>query len=326
MILVLGSSGLIGRHLVKALRRDGQEVVEFDFRRDPGEDIRNGDRLAKALRGVRGVVHLAAVSRVPWGEKHPDLTWDINVEAFRSLMDRISLLSERPWLLFGSSREVYGEIANPPVAEDADLDPLNLYARSKWEGERFTHLANEAHGLAQIVRFSNVYGCPFDHPDRVVPAFARAAALGGSMRVEGSDNTFDFTQVQDVVAGLMTLIEAMNGGESFPPIHFVSGRPTTLGGLADLSRQQARRPVSIAEAPSRSFDVGRFFGDPERARQLLGWQTTTRLEEGLGALIDAFVETSASLPDPPAGLGPSPRSAPPFIDAPQLWPSTRQLA
>ena len=298
-VLVTGSRGLIGRHLVKLLRQRGFHIVEYDIGASPIQDIRSDKNLSRTLRGVDGVVHLAAVSRVLWGEQHPELTWDVNVNSFRKMLTSIGESHARPWVLFGSSREVYGQAASLPVSEDAPLDPLNVYARTKMVGEQLTEQAGELFGRAQICRFSNVYGCPKDYPDRVVPAFARAAAAGGSIRVEGRKNSFDFTHVNDVVLGIGVVVEALNAGESFPPVHFVSGKSTTLADLASLSSTHARSPVSVREGPSRSFDVASFYGDPSRARTLLDWQATTPLETGFVRLIDALAhESGPSAPSP----------------------------
>ena len=139
--------------------------------------------------------------------------------------------------------------------------------------------------IANIWRLSSVYGSPHDHPDRVVMAFAGAAVRGGTMRVEGPFNTFDFTAVDDVVRGLLRLVELSSDRERIPPVHFVSGRGTTLLELAKLAAAHARMPVSITEASPRVFDPGHFVGDPARAAALLGWKSEIGIEEGLVQLI-----------------------------------------
>jgi UDP-glucose 4-epimerase len=81
MILVTGASGLIGRYLCARLEHEAISVRRFDQRNDPAQDVRNRDRLAAALQGVTGVVHLAAISRVIWAEHEPALCAATNVEA-----------------------------------------------------------------------------------------------------------------------------------------------------------------------------------------------------------------------------------------------------
>lgn len=72
-VLITGSAGLIGRALVASLRTRGVEVVEFDLRHEYERegDVRDLSALRCAMEGVDGVVHLAAISRVIWGEQHP---------------------------------------------------------------------------------------------------------------------------------------------------------------------------------------------------------------------------------------------------------------
>lgn len=284
MILVTGSNGLIGRAFKSRLTGKGVPVRDFDIARSPLEDTRNPEALDAAIDGVEGIVHLAAVSRVVWAERDPQLTQAVNVDALQSLLTLVHARKQRPWVVFASSREVYGEPAALPVAEDTALAPLNVYARSKVRGEQLITEAREAGVVANIVRFSNVYGRTSDHSDRVVPAFARAAALGGKLRLDGPENMFDFTHVDDVVNGLSLHVEATGAGEAFPPVHFVTGRGTTLQGLASIAAREARSSLEIEIAPPRNYDVAQFFGDPARARQLLGWQSRIDMESGFAAL------------------------------------------
>jgi nucleoside-diphosphate-sugar epimerase len=153
-------------------------------------------------------------------------------------------------------------------------------------------LINQARGdgmKTAIARFANVYGSVSDYPDRVVPAFARAAANGANIYIEGASHTFDFTSVHDVARGMVTLCESLASGPgALPPVHFASGRATTIGELAEMARAAGQAQTTIEERPGRSFDVDRFVGDTRRARGLLGWQVTTSLESGVQRLVNEF--------------------------------------
>jgi nucleoside-diphosphate-sugar epimerase len=288
MILVTGSEGLIGRNLVARLTKAGLPCRGFDVRRSMREDVREVEALGRALDGVTGIVHLAAVSRVVWAERDPELTQAVNVIALERLLDLAIRAPARPWLIFGSSREVYGEQASLPVNEAAALGPLNTYARCKVRGEELTAAAAHRGMVANICRFSNVYGCRRDHEDRVVPAFARAAALGGTICVEGADHVFDFTHVLDVARGLELAVRAARAGKQLPPIHFVTGHPCSLGQLAELAQRECGADLAIVEKPARTYDVARFFGDPARARSLLGWEAKTLIDQGFAELTRQF--------------------------------------
>lgn len=284
MILVTGSAGLIGRHLCVRLTSAGIAFRRFDIGHSPEQDICNRQSLEEALKDVTGVVHLAAVSRVIWGERDPANCLRTNVTAVESLVD-LSASGSRPWIVFASSREVYGIADRLPVQEQARLRPINVYGRSKRVGEALIGAARKWGVLTNVCRFSNVFGCPRDHPDRVVMAFAAVAARGGAMSIEGSRSMFDFTAVEDAVDGLYRLVQATMEGEALPPIHFVSGRGTTLRNLAEIAAAHSMQELRLEESAQRDFDVPAFVGDPSRAFRLLGWQPRAILEGRVGQLV-----------------------------------------
>lgn len=290
-ILITGSSGLVGSALASASSSRGLDVVRFDLRAH-GEahgDIRDRNRLRESVADVDGVIHLAAVSRVIWGEQDPELCWATNVGGLRNVLELAAASPSTPWVMFASSREVYGQPDQLPADEDWPVRPVNVYGRSKVEGERLVAEARRSGVRACIVRLSNVFGSVDDHVDRVVPAFARAAALGHELRVDGADHIFDFTHIDDVTRGIVSLSELLGTSDCVPPpIHFVSGVPTTLGRLATLAIQISRSRSTLRTAPPRDFDVARFFGSPARAEALLGWRPRVSLEEGLTRLIQSY--------------------------------------
>ncbi|HEV8389882.1 MAG TPA: NAD(P)-dependent oxidoreductase [Dongiaceae bacterium] len=301
-ILVTGSAGLIGRTVTRLLRAAGTDVAELDLRGESQQsrgDVCDPDRLASAMRGAAGIIHLAAVSRVIDGERDPARCWRVNAEASGALLQAAIRAAGRPWVIYASSREVYGQQDHLPVAEDAPLRPKNIYARAKAEAERLAGEARAAGLRTAILRFSNVYGDTRDHVDRVVPAFARAAALarrgGGEVRVDGKDCTFDFTHVADVADGIVRVAGLLRDGEAaLPAIHLVGGHQTSLGRLAALARAIGGPALRVVEAPPRGFDVHRFAGDPARAERLLGWRATTALAAGFETLANAYLRELAA--------------------------------
>ncbi len=293
-ILITGSCGLIGHAVRKRLHASGIETIGIDVLGSGAEcgDMRDRAAVDKAVAGCSGIIHLAAVSRVVWAQRDPERCWSTNVGGLQNLLAATDAAAASPWIVFASSREVYGYADSLPVTEDFPLQPLNVYARSKVEGERLMSAAIASGRRGAIVRFSNVYGTVQDYADRVVPAFARAAVTGQAIRVDGSGNTFDFTYIDDVADGVIALVQKLQEGQAWlPPIHFVSGKPTTLGELAMLARQIAASDSAVNEAPARDYDVAHFFGDPARAQQLLGWTATVGIREGLTRLIAAFRES-----------------------------------
>lgn len=296
-ILVTGSSGLIGTAVVADLLSHGHSVNRFDLRErgDAAGDIRDCKVVREAVQRVDGVIHLAAVSRVITAEHHRDLCWSTNVDGLMTLLDAVKQMARPPWVIFASSREVYGQAESLPVTENCPLRPVNIYGRSKVAGEEAIAKAAQSGLRACTVRFSNVYGSALDHPDRVIPAFVRAALLGEPLRVDGANNTFDFTNLADVVRGVALLAQHLAAGGTTPaPIHFVTGEPTTLAQLARTAVRITGSTSEIRLAPSRTFDVAHFVGDPSGARRVLGWKPSVNLDQGIAMLAEEFRKLPAA--------------------------------
>jgi UDP-glucose 4-epimerase len=292
-ILITGSKGLIGNRLCLALEKSGIAVERFDikFPKDHHDfgDILDADRLKSKIKKCIGVIHLAAVSRVVWGEKDPEHCWQTNVIGTQNIIRAVQDSPLKPWILYASSREVYGQQQNLPVEIDAEYIPMNIYARSKVAAEKEILQARKSQLLTAVVRYSSVYGSVYDHRDRVVPAFCRAAALGSPLRIDGLDNILDFTHVDDVVRGTIAIVDALEAGESkLPPVHLTTGVPTTLDALARLACKSAKRELSLVEAPGRSYDVSKFYGNTTKTNQILDWCAEIPLEEGVYNLTQQF--------------------------------------
>lgn len=292
-ILITGSKGLIGSALKQALEILNIEVKGLDnrFGLDDPEygDILDEKLLSSVAESVSGIVHLAAVSRVIDGEKKPKLCWTTNVEGTRNVVNAAFSSKKRPWVLYASSREVYGNQKDFPVKESACLSPVNIYGESKMEAEKVIGYAAQKGLTTSIVRFSNVFGSVHDHHDRVIPAFCRAAVEKKDIRCNGKDNLFDFTYLEDVIQGLLSLIFLISKtDESLPPVHLASGIPMNLGQIAAIAQCASHYPVNVVEGISRSFDVSKFWGDTDLAKRMLKWKACVSVEEGIHRLINQY--------------------------------------
>ena len=291
-LLITGSKGLIGTALKKILYPLGIEVVGIDHQFDVDHpefgDILDTNALFSAAENVDGIIHLAAVSRVITGEKNPALCWKTNVEGTRNVVDAAIYSSNKPWVLYASSREVYGEPKSFPVSESAPLSPVNIYGESKIAAEQIVEKARDQGIQTAIVRFSNVYGSVHDYHDRVIPAFCRAAAFGSDITVEGGNNLFDFTYIEDVAQGVLSLVNLLMQGQTLPPIHLTTGQASSLAEVAQIAKEASVHSINIVEGTPRSFDVAKFWGDTNRAQEVLHWKASVSVYEGMRRLINQY--------------------------------------
>lgn len=288
-ILVTGSRGLIGRSLCPVLRHAGYTVLELDSAIPAGEsghgDVRDSAACAALIAQAAGVIHLAAVSRVVWGERDPALCVAVNAQASQALLSACIAAPHQPWFLLASSREVYGQQSSLPVSEDAVLQPLNVYARSKLAAEEAVNAAAKQGLRAGVARLSSVYGDEFDHHTRVLPAFVRAALSGQPLRVDDAAGMLDFTYAREVAVGLVRYAQLLASGRQISPIHFVSGIGTSLADLAHMVIELANSTSEMQRGEPRTYDVARFVGDCSKARNILGWQSSTPLAQGIQEML-----------------------------------------
>lgn len=276
-ILITGALGLIGSTLTNLLNDQGYTLCPIDVRVDQTNlnpinilDIRS---IKKIIQGCLGVVHLAAVSRVIWGEENPQLCRQVNVDGTRNIINACLESPNKPWLIYASSREVYGQQDVFPVQEDCTFRPHNHYAKSKIDAENLVNDARDRGLQTTILRFSNVFGGLGDYSERVVPAFCSNALNGTPLQVNGGDSLLDFTYVDDVVKGIIEVIKLMTmQNESLPAIHFTTGKATSLLELANLAVSLCNSSSEIILKQKDSIYPSKFFGDYTRANSLLGWQ------------------------------------------------------
>jgi nucleoside-diphosphate-sugar epimerase len=284
-VLVTGGTGFIGAHLVEVLVAAGDEVVVLDnlHRGDRARldaigraarggalrliegDVRDRDTVRAATAGVERVYHVAAQSNVlgAVSDLHYSFTSNV-VGTYNVLVAAREAAVGR--LVFSSSREVYGEVDQVPVAEDRPLNPKNAYGASKVAGEVYCRVFQDTYGLdVSVLRLANVYG-PGDR-DRVIPIWLDRARRGEDLELYGGTQVLDFVPVGLVVEALRRAAERSLGGQ---PLNVGSGVGTTLYDLAARIQALSGAAVGLRVLPARAVEVTRFVADVSRMRALLG--------------------------------------------------------
>lgn len=296
-ILVTGSAGLIGSAVAKRLREKRNEVIDCDIRFIDNPLSFFSDEIKPIVKECDGIIHLAAISRVIHGQQYPNLCEQVNIKGIKKFLEIYKNLSHKPWLIYGSSREVYGEQELLPVSEDANFNPVNRYAEGKVIIENIVSDLKTIGFNTAILRFSNVYGGLLDHNDRVVPAFCINAIKNKTIRIDGRKCVFDFTYIDDVVDGILLTVDKMlNSLQIDSAIHFTGCRGCTLEELANIILNITSSKSLIDYKPPRNFDVSRFYGDFSKAQRVLGWKPKHSLEEGIEKFISDIQNADSTCP------------------------------
>lgn len=207
--------------------------------------------------------------------------------------------------VYASSSSVYGDADEVPFSEDARCDaPVSLYAATKRSDELLAYSYAQLYGMPITgLRFFTVYG-PMGRPDMAYFSFAQRMVAGEPIRLFNEGNMLrDFTYIDDVVAGLMQVIEGESpAGDQAPPhvvYNLVHGSPVNLGEFVRTLEEALRRhgalqrDVTYELLPMQPGDVHRTFADTRSFEQRYAFRPRTSLAEGLDAFAAWYVRAWA---------------------------------
>jgi UDP-N-acetylglucosamine/UDP-N-acetyl-alpha-D-glucosaminouronate 4-epimerase len=315
---VTGVAGFIGSHLLEALLRADRRVVGLDnlstgsqrkleevrasvtpeqwrnFRFLEG-DVRSPEVCAKACEGAETVLHQAALSSVPRSLNHPAEVADVNVSGFVNVAYAAAGAGvER--LVYASSSSVYGTSGRLRIETDLGC-VLSPYAASKQATECFAASCTHTLEMSLVgLRYFNVFGPRQNFGGvytSVVPRWISALLRSEQPVLYGDGGRErDFTFVEDVVLANML---ASDPTVPSAVVNVGTGRPTSLEELfrclcaAVTEVEDIPVPVAPAQAPERLGDAACSYASLQRAEDLLAYQPSVELEEGLRRTVDWFV-------------------------------------
>lgn len=324
--LVTGGAGFIGSNLVDVLMGQGHEVTvldnlsvgkvdniahhleseRFHFVND---SILNTTTLERLVRQADVIYHLAAVVGVKYVVEDPLSAIITNVRGTENVLE----MAFKYWVhtVIASSSEVYGKSTAIPLGEDNDrvLGPTTVgrwsYSDAKAIDEYFA-LAYAKKGLpVAAVRYFNAYGPRLDPRGygSVIARFLTQALKGDPLTVyDDGQQTRCFTYVLDTIDGTIrtaTVREA--AGRVF---NIGSSRETSILELAETIRQLTGSRSEIVYVPTASAygphfeETRRRVPDVTRAREVLGFEARTSLEEGLRKTLAWFQEHNTNVTNP----------------------------
>jgi UDP-glucuronate 4-epimerase len=311
-LLVTGGAGFIGSHLVDRLLRgeveritvvdDFNNFYEPDIKRenirehlkDPRYNLVEADiRDCAALESVFNenrfdcVVHLAARAGVRPSLQEPLLYSETNINGTLNLLEFARHRGIKQFV-FGSSSSVYGINAKVPFSEDDPIrQPISPYAATKAAGELLCHTYSHLYGFRCIcLRFFTVYG-PRQRPDLAIHKFAKLISQHKPIPVFGDGTTRrDYTYVDDIIDGITAAINYQQ--KNYEVFNLGESRTVELNELITLLENELGTKAIINREPPQPGDVPQTFADINKARQFLGYNPQTQIEDGLHRFVEWF--------------------------------------
>lgn len=309
-ILLTGAAGFIGYHMTCKLLERGDDVVGLDnlnayydpklkesrlkmLKEKKGFSFIKGDILdrttvAKAMKGVDRVIHLAALAGVRYAFDHPDEYIDINIRGFFNILDEVRL-QKIPGLIYASSSSVYGGNDKLPASEeDRTENQLSLYGMNKKDNELMAHTYHSLYGTNVTgLRFFTVYG-PWGRPDMALFLFTDALLHDRSLSIFGEGKMQrDFTFIDDIVSGVIAAVDKNFPEEIF---NLGCGRKEELMDYVKMVEKACGKEAKKNFLPMQPGDVRASLADITKAKKMLGYEPKTRIMEGVPRFVAWYRE------------------------------------
>lgn len=332
---ITGTAGFIGFHLARRLLADGHEVTGFDgmtpYYNVKLKQMRHAalaqypaftpviamleDRAAveEAMAAAKPdvVIHLAAQAGVRYSLEKPQSYLTSNVTGSYNIIE----LAERhkvKHLMLASTSSIYGANPTVPFREtDRADEPLTIYAATKKSMELMAHAHAHLYKTPTTAfRFFTVYG-PWGRPDMALFKFVDLMLNDQPIEIYGEGQmSRDFTYIDDLVEAIVRIshvipdesnrvaddkIETLSRQAPFRLVNIGGGQPENLMDFVELVEKALGQPAIRHMLPMQKGDVPRTYAAPDLLQALTGYTPTTKLEDGVKAFVEWYLEARPEL-------------------------------
>ena len=301
--LVTGAAGFIGFHVGRALLERGDRVIGLDNLNDYydvslkearlgllddyqqfsfyKEDLANLEGLSGifADNSIGVVCNMAAQAGVRYSLINPFAYQSSNLEGFLNLI-HLSREHEVENFVYASSSSVYGNNKKVPFSVQDRVDqPISLYAATKKANELVAHTYSHLYGLpCSGLRFFTVYG-PWGRPDMALFIFTRAILSGQPIEVYNYGKMKrDFTYIDDIVQGVLASLDRPTPCSVY---NLGNSRTVDLLYFIECIEKELGKKAEKKLLPMQPGDVAETYADISESQKDLGFQPTTKIEEGI---------------------------------------------
>ena len=307
-ILVTGGAGFIGSNLCETLISMGAEVRCLDnfatghrknldafidhssFELIEG-DIRDAETCIKACKNIDYVFHEAALGSVPRSLKDPVTSNQVNISGFLNMLVAARDAGVKRFI-YAASSSTYGDSEALPKVEDNIGKPLSPYAITKYVNELYADNFKKSYDFDTIgLRYFNVFGRKQDPNGAyaaVIPKFVMQFMNHESPLING-DGTYsrDFTYIDNVIQMNLLAMSTENPEAVNQIYNTAVGDRTNLVELTQLLKKYLSNfdseitEIEVKHGPNRPGDIPHSLASVEKAKTLLGYDPTHKIEAGL---------------------------------------------
>ncbi|HHF08506.1 MAG TPA: NAD-dependent epimerase/dehydratase family protein, partial [Kosmotoga arenicorallina] len=295
-ILVTGGAGFIGSHVVNALIEKNIMPIVVDNlssgkieNLDPRalfyqQDITDDEMMEKIfmLHKPKYVFHLAAQISVSNSVKDPIEDARINIIGSLKLLEFSVKYGVEKFIFSSTGGAIYGDdVSEIPTSENEFPKPISPYGIAKFSVENYLRFYNYQHGLKYaVLRYANVYGPRQDpHGEAgVVAIFSERMLKDDEVIIFGDgENIRDYVYVTDVASANLLAMEKLEN----EVVNICTGVGTSVNELFAALKKSTGYSKEPIHADPRPGDLRKSILSWEKAKNLMGWKPSVRLNDGL---------------------------------------------
>lgn len=318
--LITGTSGFIGSNLANKLLEDKNNIIigidnmnnyydvklkedrlkklkQYDNYKFYKEDISNKEKIFKIFEKERPdyVINLAAQAGVRYSIDHPDCYIESNLIGFYNILEACRNYPVKK-LLFASSSSVYGANKKIPFSTDDKVDkPVSLYAATKKSNELMAYAYSNLYKIPVVgLRFFTVYG-PMGRPDMAYYSFTKNIVENKTIKVFNNGDMYrDFTYVDDIVAGIISLIpldvKKDENNVQYKIYNIGNNKPVKIIDFISILEKNIGKVADKEFLPMQPGDVYETYADIDELIKDTGFKPETSIEDGLKNFVDWYLD------------------------------------
>ena len=316
-ILITGCAGFIGYHLSSKILKNKKSIIfgvdninnyyDINIKKDRLENLRQNinfkfykvdllefDKLNKIIKKnkINYIIHLAAQAGVRYSIENPSTYFKSNVEGFFNILE-ISKINKIKHLIYASTSSVYGDNKEFPLNENHKTDsPLSFYAATKKSNEVMAHSYSYIYKIpTTAVRFFTVYG-PFGRPDMALFKFTKNILDNKKIELfNGGLHDRDFTYIDDIVAGIFSLIKKPPKSKiPYSIFNIGNGKPQKLLNYLKNIEKYLNKKAKIKKLPLQVGDIVKTHADIKKLKKYSNYSPKTNIEKGIMKFIEWYKE------------------------------------
>ena len=316
-ILATGGLGYIGSHTVVKLLQSDYEIVVIDNLSNSNieasnrietitgkrpsliiGDIRNRNVLRRAFAEyhIDAVIHFAGLKAVGESQSNPLMYYDNNVNGSLVLIEEMKHANVKT-IVFSSSATVYGQSESASYSEQTELNPVNVYGRTKLiiENALLDVKNSDSDWHIALLRYFNPAGAhesgligedPAGTPNNLMPFIAQVAVgkrdllqvFGDDYDTPDGTGLRDYIHVDDLAAGHLAALKKLSTNSDTLTLNLGTGRPYSVFEMIKAFSDVSGRIIPYEIVERRQGDLAQYYANPELAQKTIGWKAAHGIE------------------------------------------------